>query len=65
MKINNYSNPNAKNIDEGIAHVLAARVQEIKNLIGMGWTKQSALEYVRETTTLGQKTWAQVVEAVA
>ena len=65
MKINNYSNPNAKNITESIAHVVAARVQEIKNLIGMGWTKQAALEYVRETTTLGQKTWAQVVEAVA
>ena len=65
MKINNYSNPNAKNIAEGIAHVVSARVQEIKNLVGMGWTKQSALEYVKNSTTLGAKTWAQVVEAVA
>lgn len=65
MKTNQYMNTNAKNITEAVNHIVAARILEIRSLVAAGWTKDAAIAHFKETTTLGQKSIAAVLDGVA
>ena len=54
----------AKNTVAGINEVIARRVSEIRSLVEMGWTLNAAIENVRNSSTLGPKSWEAIMAEV-
>ncbi len=55
----------AKTMASGISEAIIRRALEIKALISLGWTKAAAVESVRQSSTLGEKSWELIMREVA
>lgn len=62
---NHSRNPvEAKNTTAAISEVIKRRIEEIRSLVSMGWTLKDAIQNVRNSSTLGAKSWETIMAAV-
>ena len=53
-----------KNTVAGINEVIARRIANIQSLVKLGWNLDAAIESVRNSSTLGAKSWQSILKAV-
>lgn len=51
----------AKTTTAGIGDAVSQRITEIRSLVSLGWTLEAAIQRVRESSTLGVKSWEAIL----
>lgn len=53
-----------KTSSQALEKVIADRIEDVKMWMAEGMSKEWALDYVKKSSTLGEKSWATVLESV-